>query len=518
VAGREADCGASVDRAASNEDSIKQRELHHFDDALRGTSLGNKGIWFVAILAVYFMIVSIVITIERSILIDSVHMLEEVHQQEDRQVRLNIALAHAILNVNENYFSPDVGDAARVLIVQIGEVLQGLNRLLPEYPRLKDDISELKINHDQLVREPSRAAIADLRTTYHRLTEAMDSVTSEIRDRKQSLLLDYRRTHSRLTVEWVFFGIVAIGFLAGVVVFFFRRLARDIEMVQIRAVDIVRGYRGESLPVRRHDEIGALVIAVNRMQGELRKRETELELGRQQQFHKEKMAAVGSLAAAVAHEINNPLSAIIGVAENIVAGAGNRKGEACDAQLILDQARRVMQITRQIGEFSVPQSLDPALVDINGLIRSTCNFVSFDRRFHRIELVQNLDANLPAAMAVADHLVQILMNLLINAADALEGKEEGNPKIEIGTGVRDRRIFIEIKDNGSGIPGDIIDKVFIEHFTTKLPGRGSGLGLALCRSLIHLSGGEIGLTSTVGAGTIVTVLLPLPVPYKTQDS
>lgn len=503
-----------MESETSKEYSSAPRGSNHLDVELRGKSLGSKGMWFVAILAVYFVSVSALIAIERRFLIDSVHMLEEVHQQEDRQVRLNIAMAHAILSVNENYFSPDVGDAARVLILEVGEVLQGLNKLLADYPQLGEDISELRQNHDQLIREPSRMVIADLRTTFHRLTERMDTVTSDIRDRKQSLLADYRNTHNRLTIEWFFFGIVGIGFLGGVVVFFFRRLARDIEMVQMRAVDIVRGYRGDSLPVTRHDEVGSLVVAVNRMQGELRKRETELEIGRQQQFHKEKMAAVGSLAAAVAHEINNPLSAIIGVAENIAADAGNRKGEAHDAQLILDQARRVMQITRQISEFSVPQSLEPELADINGLIRSTCNFVSFDRRFHRVELKQNLDSNLPAVMAIADHLVQILMNLLINAADALEGKNEGQSKIDITTRVQGREVRIEITDNGAGIPDEIIDKVFTEHFTTKPPGRGSGLGLALCRSLIHRSGGEIGLTSTKGEGTTATVSLPLQVLGK----
>lgn len=465
--------------------------------------------WFVSILALYFVIVSVVIAIERGALINSVHMLDEVHQQEARQVRLNIAVAHAILSVNENYFSPDVGDAARVLIVEVGDVLQALSRIVPDFPRLTERVSELKESHEQLAREPSRAAIADLRTSFHRLTEGLDGASSDILDRKQKLLQDYRRTHNRLTVEWFFFGIVGIGFLGGVVVFFFRRLTRDIEMVQVRAVDIVRGYRGDALPVNRHDEIGALMIAVNRMQGELRHRETELELGRQQQFHKEKMAAVGSLAASVAHEINNPLSAIIGVAEALVEGAGNRKSEAYDANLILVQARRVMQITRQISEFAVPQSLEPALVDINGLIRSTCNFVSFDQRFQRVELLQRLDANLPAVMAVADHLVQILMNLLINAVDALDGKSEGVSIIEIVTGAKDGNVLIEIKDNGAGIPEAIVDKVFIEHFTTKAPGRGSGLGLALCRSLIRGMGGEISLASIEGEGTTASVQLPL---------
>ncbi|MBI4985817.1 MAG: HAMP domain-containing protein [Rhodocyclales bacterium] len=310
------------------------------------------------------------------------------------------------------------------------------------------------------------------------------------------------------------FVVVGLGSLSALMMIFFRRLTADILRAQERATQIVRGYRGAPLPVTRHDELGDLIVAVNNMQDALRKRETQIELGRQQQFHKEKMAAIGSLSAAVAHEINNPLSAIVGIAQAMVAEEGARgcarEGAVCHPELVMEQAQRVMQITRQIGEFSVPQSQEPELIDINGLVRSTCNFVSFDRRFRRLELVQHLDHKLPAVHAVADHLVQVLMNLLINAADALEHCTDTPPRIVISTALHADTVRLVVSDNGCGIAPEHIDQVFVEHFTTKSPGRGSGLGLALCRSLICAAGGDIAIASRSGEGTTVTITLPLP--------
>jgi signal transduction histidine kinase len=249
------------------------------------------------------------------------------------------------------------------------------------------------------------------------------------------------------------------------------------------------------------------------MQQELRRRESQVELSRQQHFHKEKMAAVGSLAASVAHEINNPLAAIVGIAESIDAECQSthcrRRGDNCHPALILDQARRVMQITRRISEFSVPQSQEPELLDVNGILRSTCNFVAFDRRFRLLELATEFDSNLPAVYGVADHLVQVAMNLLINAADALKDRTEPLPKILVQTRRSDDCVLVEITDNGTGIEEVILGLVFNEYFTTKGPGHGSGLGLAVCRSLIRDAGGDITIASKLGIGTSVTVFLPI---------
>lgn len=487
---------------------------------LRGLSLGRKGMWTLVALCVYFIMVTIIVTYERFTLMNSVNQMDLVHHQEERQVSVNMTVAHAILAVNDNYFSPDIQSASQILAVEIESVLPGLSKLASTYPVLNDDIETLQAYDMMLLQEPSRAAIAELRSALHRLVTDLDMVTNDIRSRKQQLLVSYRDTYNRVTLEWLLLVTVGVGIFGGIGLVFFGRLSRDINTVHDRAIDIVRGYRGDPLPISRGDEIGALMEAVNVMQTELRQRETQLEIGRQQQFHKEKMAAVGSLAAAVAHEINNPLSAIVGIAESINDQQQVRhcrqSGGMCQPDLILDQARRVMAITRQISEFSVPQSPEPELIDLNSIVRSTCSFVSFDRRFRRVKMVQQLDAQLPAVFAVADHLVQVLMNLLINAADAIE--EAGRPEgcITIATGVEAGVIRAMVRDNGTGIPAEIQDKVFNEHFTTKSPGRGSGLGLALCRSLIENAGGKIVLTSRPGEGTDVVIQLPVPAEISSR--
>ena len=135
--------------------------------------------------------------------------------------------------------------------------------------------------------------------------------------------------------------------------------------------------------------------SVNRMQAILRKREQELEVTRQQRFHQEKMAAVGSLAAAVAHEINNPIAAIQGVAESIRGNCEDQDcgnlGRNCHPDMILEHTRRIAQITRQLGDLTSRRSGDPEWVDVNNLLRSTVNFLSFDRRLRHARVETVLD-------------------------------------------------------------------------------------------------------------------------------
>ncbi|MFA7269580.1 MAG: ATP-binding protein [Sterolibacterium sp.] len=477
------------------------------------STLAFKGVLTLTVMVVYFVVVSIVIAYERNSLIDSVQLLNEIHKREEHVVALNIMVARAILTVNENYFSPNVGISSKILVLEIEGVLTGLKKLGLHYSPIAEDAALLSKSMAELQDNPKLTVVADIRGIFHRIVVDLDAIASDIRSRKQWLLEDYEHTHNRLTINWIVFVVVGLGCLSGLMMWFFRRLAADIQNAQERATEIVRGYRGTPLPVKRQDELGDLIGAVNNMQEELRKREAQLEISRQQQFHKEKMAAIGSLSASVAHEINNPLSAIIGIAQSMVDAQDcgcAKTGAPCQPQLVIEQAKRVMQITRQLGQVSIPQSQNPELIDINGLVRSTCNFVSFDQRLRRLELVQNLDPDLPAVYAVADHIVQVLMNLLINAADALENCTDSPPRIAITTDLRDGAVRISVNDNGCGISPENLGKVFIEHFTTKAPGRGYGLGLALCRSLINSAGGLLTIDSHVGKGTTVAISLPLP--------
>lgn len=483
--------------------------------AQRGASFAQKGSRILAGLVVYLILATALITSERSMLFGSMSDLESIHAQEEQQLALNYVVSHAILAVNENYLADDLRAAARVLTLEIDGVVSKLSRMNDAYGGdLDGQISRLSHYNAELQREPSRSSIAGLREEMHQLVLRLDTLTSSIRSRKAAILEGYRAVFGRLTVELLLLMIVGVAIVGGISSIFFRQLSRDIGLIKLRAREIVRGYRGAPMAVTRNDELGSLMMAVNDMEAELKSRDNQLELSRQQHFHTEKMAAVGSLAAAVAHEINNPLAAIVGLAESLVneRKRGNYSGRRADQQidLILEQARRVMAITRQIGEFSLQRPLEPAFVDLNTLVKSTCTFISFDKRFRGVALTLDLADGLPALFVVSDHIVQVLMNLLINAADALEGREDQTPAIKVSTRLDAMFVVLSVTDNGPGIASENLGRVFDPHFTTKPPGRGSGLGLSLCRSLVEQDGGEIRVDSVFGQGAVSQVKLPVP--------
>ena len=533
------------------EEDHQQTPLHGTQpQPLQGMSMRTKGVWVLFLFLIYTLAAGFVLGVERNTLYSDVQKLEAVHAEEGDQFALNMLVTRAILVVNDNYYSADLGTAAgieaaaRSVSVQVEAVLTGLGKVVKSHPELFDSIVALQIKLGELTRtspgkvaggnpelsgsaaEPqlapggltksirplNREVIADVRTNLHKLVFDLDQVTKRIRGRKQELLEQYRATFSRLSLVWSVTAAIGIVFLGGLVMFFVTRLAVDIRRVQDRALEIVEGYRGQPLKVTRRDELGSLMAAINKMQFELRQNEVQIERIRQQRFHKEKMAAVGSIAAVVAHEINNPLSAIMGAAQAMLeqrAGHSDRRDDHNLSEVIFEQARRVMNITRQISEFSVPQSTEQELLDLNNLIRSTVRFISFDRRFSIIDMELNLDPDLPAVRAVGDHITQVIMNLLVNAADAMEGRTDPKPRIAVSTHLQQGHAVVTVTDNGTGMDKNTLARVFEEFFTTKLPGKGSGIGMAVSKSLIESDGGLISVESEPGVGTTVTVQLPV---------
>ncbi|MGB2816721.1 MAG: ATP-binding protein, partial [Burkholderiaceae bacterium] len=266
--------------------------------------------------------------------------------------------------------------------------------------------------------------------------------------------------------------------------------------------------------VTRSDELGGLMQSIADMQSELRQHEQKSEVARELRFHQEKMAAVGWMAAVVAHEINNPIAAIAGIAQAMTAA--QKTGRGADSKvvvegpaMILEQAQRISVISRQIAEFTQPPANKPAMIDVNAIIRSTCKFVQYDRRLRSVELDLDLYKELPAVVAIADHVTQVLMNLLINAADALADVTARKPAIRIATYRGNDEVVMTVADNGGGMDSETLARAFDEAFTTKSADNGRGLGLFLCRSLLERSGGRIELQSTVGDGTTAIVRFPL---------
>lgn len=481
-------------------------------------SLKAKGIIAFVALVGYIFASALVISDGRARLNAMVEDLERLYRHEEMLLRANITVARGLLTVNEQYFSEDLDATVQPVLLEIGAVQSTVSNLRSAFPQIGPALRDLESATEHLRDTPARSDIAHIRSALHKLVEQLEGITRLMRERKGHLIVEYRLANDGLTLKAVIMVLLGIVVFSSVTALFFRRLTWDIGKLEERAMDIVSGYRGTPLEITRGDEIGGLMQALNNMQAELRERETQLELSRQLHFHREKMAAVGSLAAAVAHEINNPIAAIAGIAQSISEMRHDHgcayMETGCQPELILEQARRVSAITRQISEFVAPQSPEPQLLDLNALVRSTCNFISYDRRFNRIDLKTELDEQLPALYDVADHLTQVLMNLMINAADATDQLTDRRPAITVSTRVAGDRVLLQVSDNGMGMSEATKMRAFEEFFTTKPVGKGTGLGLALCKNLIEAGGGRILIDSEPGVGTTVTVELSTEIESK----
>ena len=473
-------------------------------------TLRMKGIiGFVALVA-YIAVAGVLIAQQREALLHNVQELELIHARDDALTKVSSSLAHAVMEVSEAYHEVRATPRFDNIAVDVEAVQAGLHALTVDSPALSRVVERINLNIAALRAMPVHSDLLDLRDNLYALVGELDTITRGVRERRKTLSDAYLITYDSITVIAISMGLAGIILFGTVTALFFSRLAWDLNTLEVRARQVVKGYRGEPLRVTRQDEVGGLMKAVNQMQSDLRSHERQLEIVRQQRFHQERMAAVGSLAAAIAHEINNPIAAITGATEEMCRtqrqGLCRSHGSSCTPDLILEQAQRIARITRQISDLTAPQSAQPQLMDVNGLLRRTGNFLCYDQRLREIGINFDLDNQLPALHGVPDGITQIAVNLLINAADAVAAAPGRHGRIDVSTRVEDDAIVIAVADNGCGMSEAARMHAFDEGFTTKP--NGSGIGLFMCKSLAEACGGTVEMTSTPGRGTQVRVRLP----------
>lgn len=478
-------------------------------------SLRLKGILTLLLMVAYVGATTAILTGERLKLPAIVKELEALHKLEEQNIKANALITRAIIAASEAYFIEQGDIRTKQLFMEIAPLESTLATISGHFAPLQAHQQQLTRLTRELAHQPSKAILEAMHAGLQRAIQDLNVFSQNLHRDKQKLLVSYQLVHDKLTVQTILFSFLGIMMFGAVMTIFFARLTWDIRRAGMRAMAIVKGYRGASLEVTRGDEVGGLMRAINQMQSELRERERQLELSRQQQFHHEKMAAVGSLAAAVAHEVNNPIMAITGLAQVMIDEAPGSSNDVPDdasniPAMILDQAKRLSTITRHISEFATPQAHDPQLVDLNSIVRSTTNFVRFDQRYRRIELQVLEDKQLGAVFAVADHVAQILINLMINAADALEEVTERKPLVTVATTQLEDSVELSVKDNGCGMTPDVLNRACDEFFTTKQKGRGSGLGLFLSKKLLEQNRAALTIRSEPGVGTHVVLRFPIP--------
>jgi signal transduction histidine kinase len=222
--------------------------------------------------------------------------------------------------------------------------------------------------------------------------------------------------------------------------------------------------------------------------------------------YNEKMAELGKISAGVVHELNSPLSVIVSASQMIMREEGVPEVVMEMISRISSEAQRLSHLTRGLLNFS---SHDESVgeVDLNLTVDFILNFLNFEAARRGVIVLRQLDHTLPTVHLDANVLKQILLNIIMNALQAME--DDGGKLIVETTAAGDDRICFIIADNGPGIPPETVSRIFERYFTTKKPGEGTGLGLFVTKNLIENMGGEIKVTTRSGGGTTFTVTLPV---------
>ncbi len=232
---------------------------------------------------------------------------------------------------------------------------------------------------------------------------------------------------------------------------------------------------------------------------------TEQERLRQQLMQSEKLSAVGTLAAGIAHEIGAPLTAISSLSQLL-------KKKTTDTffiekiSLIQHSIDRIFRTVRTLVDFSRPVTAVVERIYINHVIEQVLNIIKYDTRLKHHTIKTNLTTELPQVSASFDQLLQVLINLILNSADAMEEREDGI--LIISSWAENDQVFVSVADNGKGIASEKLSHIFEPFFTTKPEGKGTGLGLWVSYNIIKNFSGDIAVKSELGRGTTMTISLP----------
>lgn len=279
----------------------------------------------------------------------------------------------------------------------------------------------------------------------------------------------------------------------------------------------IRHRNGEWRVIRAHlspleDEHGEIegVVASGRDITTLKRLETQL-------IQSEKLAAMGQMLAGVAHELNNPLTAILGVSELLRDRQGLDEATHRQLDLAYRQARRAARIVQNLLDFSRPAALQKKLLDVSSIVERALQLHEHSLRRSNIAVEFQPEPSLPAVLGDANQLVQVFLNLIVNAEQAVrEVRESGRIQVRVSTS--SGRVTVVVQDDGAGIPPEAFPKIFDPFFTTKRPGGGTGLGLSICSSIVREHGGSIEVESLPAGGSAFTVSLPVGADQQSSPS
>jgi two-component system NtrC family sensor kinase len=227
----------------------------------------------------------------------------------------------------------------------------------------------------------------------------------------------------------------------------------------------------------------------------------------QQVVQSERLAAMGAMIGGVAHELNNPLTAIMGVSE-LLQDTESNEGSRKQLAILQQQARRAAEIVQNLTYFSRPPAPGKSKINLVEVVERTLNLHAYSLRKNNITVDFLKEAGVPYALGDPHQLMQVFLNLILNAEHAIrDARDKGTLRIRLGKG--ENSVWVSFHDDGPGIPKENLPSIFDPFYTTKRPGRGTGLGLSICKSVMKEHSGSIEAANAPDGGAVFTVTLPL---------
>ncbi len=329
-------------------------------------------------------------------------------------------------------------------------------------------------------------------------------------------------------------GLFVFAISLSLCIILYNFVSKPVALLEAGMKRIAKGELDEPIKINTQDEMGLLAQTFNQMaqdisryrqhmeyfthslEEEVKKKTEDIMKAQEELLNAEKLASLGRMAAGVAHELNSPLTGVVTFAHLLKERTHPADKQAHeDLEMIIEQATRCSKIIKGLLGFARRTGPEIAAVNMNDLVDSTVSMVINQARFHNIKFDMRLAPYLPLLTADPNQLQQVFLNLIINAADAMNDKGTITIATRVNKDNEDRDILeIEFADTGPGIPEAHMGKVFEPFFTTKPVGKGTGLGLSVSYGIIKRHGGEIIVKSQFGKGTSFSIKLPCQ-PVKT---
>ena len=321
-------------------------------------------------------------------------------------------------------------------------------------------------------------------------------------------------TARRLLSDLVIVGLIIVFIAAISAVVVSRKFTAPLESLSAAVRKVAKGDFDVNVTIESRDEIGQLSTSFNDMADELMARERSLKSAQLALVQSEKMAAVGTLSAGLAHEVKNPLSAVLGYAQ-----LSKRKLSQPDVvkkhlDTIENETRRCNEIISNLMQFSRQEKGEFTDVTVNEVVEKSVGIVDHQLGLNNVHVNMDLAADIPEIIGNPNQLQQVLMNLAINAQQAME-PDGGN--VDIVTYCDDDSVYISVSDTGPGISDEVAEKIFEPFFTTKAAGEGTGLGLSVTYGIIRDHKGDIRVERADSGGARFVIKLPVHITREPES-